>query len=63
MYGAPNTYCNVTAAAPVNMDDTTSSNGFKILVSYYSELTNSIVIEHLKSLDFPSCTSKNLFLP
>ena len=48
----------------LNMDKSTSSNichMFTILpMVYFSEMCNDIVVEHLGSLDVPSCTSENL---
>ena len=48
----------------LNMDESTSSNVchmFTILVAYFSEMCNDIVVEDLGSLDVPSFASENLF--
>ena len=48
----------------LNMDESTSSNFHHvctILVAYFSEVCNNTVVEHLGSLDAPSCTIENFF--
>ena len=48
----------------LNMDESTSTNTkhvFTILVSYYNSSTNNIAVDHLASVDVPSCTSENLY--
>ena len=49
----------------LNMDESSSTNSkhvFTILVSFYNASTKSIAVEHLGSVDVPSCTSDNLFV-
>ena len=53
-----------TTPFSMNMDESTSSNTkhvYTVLVSYYNSDSNEIAVEHLGSIDVPSCTSKNLF--
>ena len=48
----------------LNMDESTSTNTkhvFSILVCYYNRATKRTAVEHLGSVDVPSCTSKNLY--
>ena len=53
----------VTPSA-INMDESTSNNTkhvYTVLCSYYLSRVEEIVVEHLGSIDVPSCTSENLF--
>ena len=48
----------------LNMEESTSTNTkhvFSILVCYYNRTTKRIAVEHLGSVDIPSCTSENLY--
>ena len=45
----------------LNVNSSNVCNVFTILVGYFSERHNGIVVENLRSLDVPSCTSENLF--
>ena len=48
----------------LNMDESTSANTkhvFSILVCYYNGTTKRIAVQHLGSVDVPSCTSENLY--
>ena len=48
----------------LNMDEPTSTNTklvFSILVCYYNRTTKRIAVEHLGSVDVPSCTGENLY--
>ena len=48
----------------LNMDESTSPSTkhvFSILVCYYSRTTRRTAVEHLGSVDVPSCTSENLY--
>ena len=48
----------------MNLDEATSSNllrVFSVLVSYYSNTTSSINVEHLASISVPAVDSEHLF--
>ena len=48
----------------LNMDKSTSTNTkrvFSILVCYYNRTKKRIAVEHLGSVDVPSCTSNNYY--
>ena len=48
----------------LNMDKLTSADTkyvFSILVCYYNRITKRIAVEHLGSVDVPSCTSENIY--